>query len=67
MIKVLKLKGQRRHSHVVKNNVKHGVKTLCGYIIKTRNVISVKEGNVELVTCSRCLTILNNNVEFFLK
>lgn len=68
MIKVLKLKGQRRQTHVEKNKVKKSsVKTLCGYIIKNRNIVSSIEGNAELITCSKCLTILNNNVKFFLK
>ncbi len=68
MIKILKLKGQRRQTHVLQNKIKKSnVKTLCGYIIKKRNIVSIKEGNVELVTCSKCLTILSNNVEFFLK
>jgi len=67
MIKILKLKGRRRQTHVVQNKMKKsGVKTLCGYAIKKKHISSVTEGNIELVTCAKCLTILNNNVKFFL-
>lgn len=66
-MKIIIPKRKNAASHITKSRSKLVKTSLCGYTFKASSIEPVVEGGAELCSCSKCLKILEKNIDVLLK